>query len=100
MEDPMKNQGADSHLGPAALAGMTALLALLALAAQAAPAQWSGASGGVWVRLFVDGQKATGGVEATVPWGTARMELSGSGAGTTYGGTLQGTGWTQGRTVP
>lgn len=88
---------------PARLRALTAcgaLLPVLAAAAFAAPVQWTGTAGGAWVRLFVDGQKATGGVEAAVGGGSARMELSGSGSGSSYSGTLQGTGWMGSRTIP
>jgi hypothetical protein len=74
----------------AALAATVGLMGLLALAARAAPVQWSGNAGGAWVRLFVDGQKATGAIRAQLPEVYAELELSGSGAGAAYTGTLQG----------
>lgn len=79
---------------------LAALLAFGVLAAQAAPVQWTGNSGGAWVRLFVDGQKATGGVRAQLPELYAEMELSGSGAGKKYAGSLQGRARKDGRAFP
>jgi hypothetical protein len=76
------------------------LLGLLALAAQAAPIQWTGNTGGAWVTLFVDGQKATGGITAQLPDGFAEMELSGTGGGNGYRGTLQGHARKSGATFP
>lgn len=71
-----------------------ALLVLLGTAASLAvadPVQWSGSRGGATVTLYVDGQRATGGVRADIGDGSVDLTLVGTGVGTRYSGTLSGT---------
>jgi hypothetical protein len=69
---------------------LAALVSMLAFRASAATTEWAGTASGAWIRLFADGQKATGTVRASLPQGLAEAELSGAGAGSRYRGTLQG----------
>ncbi len=62
--------------------------------------QWTGVGNGVEARLYVDGQKATGSLKARLPKGQAQMELSGSGSGERYSGSLRGALSAGGRTQP
>lgn len=79
---------------------VTSGLIFMGLAAHAAPVQWTGNSGGAWVKLFVDGQKATGAIRSQLPEIYAEVELSGSGSGSQYAGTLQGIARRAGNTTP
>lgn len=69
------------------------------MAAWAAPVQWTGTAQNTRVQLFVDGQKATGGVRASFPRGTADITLSGSGGSSHYSGTAAGQGLRGAQTV-
>lgn len=62
-----------------------------AAAALAAPVQWTGGRGPMQVKLYVDGQRATGGVLADTGNGVADLTLVGTGAGVRYSGAMGGT---------
>jgi hypothetical protein len=64
--------------------------ALLAAAALAAPVQWSGSLGSATVQLFVDGQRAAGGVRSDPGGGMVDLTLVGTGTGSRYAGALSG----------